>query len=96
MNSRSEISPHVPRSWIHQGHTYRGRQILEAIWSSSYFPPYAKKEVVEALMAKGFSDLIAKKACLMSGNKDLETAEKWIEEHKNDADFNEPVQIGKL
>jgi uncharacterized UBP type Zn finger protein len=54
-----------------------------------------KKDVVEALKAKGFSDLIAKKACLLSGNKDVESAEKWIEEHKNDADFNEPVQIGK-
>ena len=53
-----------------------------------------KKEIVEALIAKGNSDLISKKACLLSGNKDLESAEKWIEDHKNDADFNEPVQIG--
>ena len=51
---------------------------------------------MEALVAKGFSDVVSKKACLLSGNKDLESAEKWIEEHKNDKDFNEPVQIGNF
>jgi len=29
----------------------------------------------------------------MSGNKDLDLALKWIEEHKIDKDFEEPIEV---
>lgn len=54
---------------------------------------YVKKELVDELVKLGYVEFIAEKAVLLSGNKDLETALRWIEEHKNDADFNEPVEV---
>lgn len=54
---------------------------------------YIKAELVTALQAQGHSQLIAEKAVLMSGNENAEKAIAWIESHKNDADFAEPVII---
>lgn len=54
---------------------------------------YVKREIVEELIKEGYVEFIAEKAVLLSGNKDKETALQWIEEHKNDTDFNEPVEV---
>lgn len=54
---------------------------------------YVKKELVEQVMARSFPQLIAEKAVLMSGNETAEKALAWIEQHKGDADFAEPVVI---
>ena len=54
---------------------------------------YVNRATVDELIKDGYSELIAEKAVLLSGNKDKELALKWIEEHKNDADFNEPVEV---
>lgn len=51
--------------------------------------------MVASLIEKGYNEVVAQKAALLSGNKTEEDALKWINDHKNDADFNEPVQIGK-
>lgn len=39
------------------------------------------------------SEQIAEKAVLMSGNKDIQEAKNWIEQHKADPDFNEPIEV---
>lgn len=52
-----------------------------------------KKEIVDQLIQQGHSKLVAEKAALLSGNKDLEAAVAWINEHKNDPDFNDPIQV---
>lgn len=53
-------------------------------------------QLVEALKLKGYEETVAQKAVLLSGNKTEEDALNWINEHKNDPDFNEPVVIGKV
>ena len=53
-------------------------------------------KLVEALKQKGYEETVAQKAVLLSGNKTEEEALNWINEHKNDPDFNEPVVIGKF
>jgi uncharacterized UBP type Zn finger protein len=52
-----------------------------------------KKELVEGLQATGYSLLISEKAVLLSGNKTLEDALEWIQQHKDDPDFEEPVEV---
>lgn len=52
-----------------------------------------KKEIVDQLIQQGHTKLVAEKAVLFSGNKDVEAATAWINEHKNDPDFNDPVQV---
>ena len=52
-----------------------------------------KPEIVRALLEQGSSQIVAEKAALFSGNKDLEAALDWINEHKNDPDFSDPVQV---
>ncbi len=51
------------------------------------------KDLVDEVMTKGFNLLIAQKAVLLSGNKSTEEALKWIENHKADKDFNEPIEV---
>lgn len=54
---------------------------------------YVKKELVDALVAKNTERFMAEKAVLLSGNENEEKALQWLENHKNDADFREPVVI---
>lgn len=44
-----------------------------------------KKEIVDVLVEEHkYSVLVAEKATLLSGNKNVEESLKWIEEHKGD------------
>lgn len=54
---------------------------------------YVKAELVADVQKRGFSQLIAEKAVLMSGNESVEKALQWVEAHKADKDFEEPVVI---
>ena len=50
-----------------------------------------KKDIVDLLCKEGIELLIAEKATLLSGNNNLTDAKKWIEDHKLDSDFKEPL-----
>jgi hypothetical protein len=52
-----------------------------------------KKEIVDQLIGQGHTKIVAEKAVLFSGNKDVEAATAWITDHQNDPDFNDPVQV---
>jgi hypothetical protein len=52
-----------------------------------------KPEIVQALVQIGNSQIVSEKAALFSGNKDFDAALNWINEHQNDPDFNDPVQV---
>lgn len=52
-----------------------------------------KRELVEKIQILGYSLLISQKAVLLSGNKTYEDALKWIQDHKEDKDFEEPITI---
>lgn len=44
-------------------------------------------------MSLGYSKNVAEKSLLLTGNQSKEDAEKWINEHKNDNDFEEELRI---
>ncbi|CAD8082422.1 unnamed protein product [Paramecium primaurelia] len=54
---------------------------------------YVNEEHVAILMSEGHSKNVAEKSLLFSQNLGVEAAKKWIEEHKNDQDFEEELQI---
>ena len=54
-----------------------------------------KKELVDKIMVLGYSLLVSQKAVLLSGNKTYEEALKWIQDHKDDKDFEEPIEIAE-
>ena len=51
-----------------------------------------KPEIVSELKVQGFSQLVAEKAALLSGNRDTNSALAWIMEHQTDPDFEDPIQ----
>ncbi|CAK60866.1 unnamed protein product (macronuclear) [Paramecium tetraurelia] len=54
---------------------------------------YVSEEHVAILMSEGHSKNVAEKSLLLSQNQGVEAAKQWIEEHKNDQDFEEELQI---
>jgi len=47
----------------------------------------------DELIAMGYSKIVSEKALFMTGNKGIESGLNWIEEHTEDADFNEELFI---
>ncbi|CAD8112520.1 unnamed protein product [Paramecium sonneborni] len=54
---------------------------------------YVNEEHVAILMSQGYSKNVSEKSLLLSNNQGVDAAIKWIEEHKNDQDFEEELQI---
>ena len=53
---------------------------------------YVKQEVVSQIVEMGFSKNVAEKACFFT-QSNLENAINWIEEHQQDADFEEELRV---
>jgi len=54
---------------------------------------YINKEYRDTLMEMGFSKNVSEKALFLNQSKSVEIAMTWIEEHQNDADFEEELVI---
>eukprot|EP00397_Hematodinium_sp_SG-2012_P023491 GEMP01024408.1.p1 GENE.GEMP01024408.1~~GEMP01024408.1.p1 ORF type:complete len:380 (+),score=122.69 GEMP01024408.1:311-1450(+) len=54
---------------------------------------YAKKKLMDVMVEiKGVSIVKAEKACWFTRNASVAEAEKWLEEHKDDPDINQPIK----
>jgi hypothetical protein len=55
---------------------------------------YAKKKIMDALCeVRGYGQLRAEKACWFTKNASVAECEKWLEEHKQDPDINQPLRL---
>jgi len=51
------------------------------------------QDLAKELESMGYSKNVREKALLMTGNTSVEAALNWIEEHRNDPDFEEEMRI---
>jgi len=54
-----------------------------------------KPEIVNELKSQGFSQIVAEKAALFSGNKDVQSALNWVLKNQTNPDFEDPVQLAE-
>jgi uncharacterized UBP type Zn finger protein len=51
------------------------------------------QDMAKELQSMGYSKNVSEKSLLMTGNASIEKALEWIEEHREDADFEEEMRV---
>ena len=54
---------------------------------------FVNKELVDNLVQSGFPQAVAEKAIFLTGNKNIDDAITWIENHQYDSDYLEELRI---